>query len=125
MGKVVTFSSLPYKDVGAGAKAAPITGKDGREMQADILRLAPGAKLSDEVPRGSDRYFFTLSGEASIAGNGATHTLRQDTFATVQEAIGQQLPHVEVGIAEAIPQRGPQGEQAVDQARVRTARQQL
>ncbi|HZN24798.1 MAG TPA: cupin domain-containing protein [Burkholderiales bacterium] len=99
MGKVVTFSSLPYKDIGAGAKAAPITGKDGREMQADILRLAPGAKLSDEVPRGSDRYFFTLSGEASIAGNGATHTLRQDTFATVQEAV--QFTLTNTGNAEA------------------------
>jgi mannose-6-phosphate isomerase-like protein (cupin superfamily) len=87
MGKVVTFASLRYTDVGAGAKTAAITGADGKEMQADIIRLAPGAKLIDEVPQGSDRYLFTLRGEASIGGNGATHGLSQDTFAAVQERV--------------------------------------
>jgi mannose-6-phosphate isomerase-like protein (cupin superfamily) len=87
MGKVVTFSSLAYKDVADGVKAAPIPGAEGKEIEADIIRLAPGAKLTDAVPRGSDRYLFTLRGEASIAGNGATHTLPEDTFATIQEAI--------------------------------------
>jgi len=87
MGKVVTFASLPYNDIGAGTKSASITGKDGKEMQAEILHLAPGAKLADEVPRGSDRYFYTLRGEASIAGNGAEHPLKLDTFATVQEGV--------------------------------------
>jgi mannose-6-phosphate isomerase-like protein (cupin superfamily) len=87
MGKVVTFSSLPYKDAAAGVKTAPITGDEGKEIQADIIRLAPGAKSSEEVPRGSDRYLFTLRGEASIAGNGTTHALAQDTFVTVQEGV--------------------------------------
>ena len=87
MGKVVTFASLPYQELGGGAQSASITGKDGKEMQADIIRLAPGAKVSDEVPRGSDRYFFTLRGDASISGTGVTHKLPLDTFATVQEGV--------------------------------------
>jgi mannose-6-phosphate isomerase-like protein (cupin superfamily) len=87
MGKVVTFSSLPYADIADGVKAASITGTDGKEIQADIIRLAPRAKLTDEVPRGSDRYLFTLRGEATITGNGATHPMPQDTFATIQEAV--------------------------------------
>lgn len=87
MGKVVTFASLPYTDVSTGVKAAPITGGDGKEMQADVLRLAPGAKLTDTVPQGSDRYLFTLHGEAAVEGNGSSHTLAQDTFATLQEGV--------------------------------------
>jgi hypothetical protein len=46
-------------------QTAPITGSDGKEMQADVIRLAPGAKLSDKVPQGSDRYLFTLRGETT------------------------------------------------------------
>ena len=34
MGKVVTFSSLPYQEISSGVKAAAITGSDGKEMQA-------------------------------------------------------------------------------------------
>jgi mannose-6-phosphate isomerase-like protein (cupin superfamily) len=99
MGKVVTFSSLSYRDNGAGVKTGSITGPDGREIQADIVRLAPGATLMEEVPRGSDRYLFTLRGDASIAGNGATHALAQDTFATVQE--GVQFTITNTGATEA------------------------
>src|SRR5215216_5647663 len=100
MGKVVTFASLPYKEAGAGAKIASITGPHGKEMQADIIRLAPGAKLTDEVPRGSDRYLYTLrGGNVSITGHGATHELSEDTFATVQE--GVQFVVTNTGPAEA------------------------
>ena len=87
MGKIVNFASLPYKDGSSGVKTAPITGNDGKEMQADMLKLAPGARLSDTVPQGSDRYFFVFRGEASLAGNGGTHALPQETFATVQEGV--------------------------------------
>jgi mannose-6-phosphate isomerase-like protein (cupin superfamily) len=80
-------------------KTAAITGTDGEEIQADIVRLAPGAKFAEEVPRGSDRYFFTLRGEASIAGNGVTQALAQDTFATVQE--GVQFTVTNTGTSEA------------------------
>ncbi|HUP94996.1 MAG TPA: cupin domain-containing protein [Burkholderiales bacterium] len=87
MGKVVTFSSLPYQDIAPGVKTAPISGNEGREMQADMLRIAPGAKLVDTVPKGSDRYFYTLSGDVSVAGNGASHSVRQDSFATLEEGL--------------------------------------
>jgi len=85
MGKVVTFSSLPYTDVASGVEAAAITGSDGKEMQAEVIRIAPGSKLTDTVPQGSDRYLYTLSGVAWIAGNGALHALAEDTFVTLQE----------------------------------------
>jgi mannose-6-phosphate isomerase-like protein (cupin superfamily) len=87
MGKLVTFASLPYKDVATGVKTAPITGNDGKEMQADVIRLAPGAKLTDKVPAGSDRYFFTLRGEAAVGSDGATHNMKESSFATLQEGL--------------------------------------
>ncbi len=87
MGKVVTFSSLPYKEISSGVKAAAITGNDGKEMQAEMLRLVPGAKLADKVPQGSDRYFFTLTGEATVSGNGGSHRMNVESFATVQEGV--------------------------------------
>jgi mannose-6-phosphate isomerase-like protein (cupin superfamily) len=109
MGKIVTFSSLPYAAIADGVKAASITGADGREIQADIIRLAPGAKLADEVPRGSDRYLYTLRGEASLTGNGATHAMAQDTFATVQEAIRFTLTNTGATDAELLSVLAPPG----------------
>jgi len=99
MGKIVNFASLPYKDVSSGVKTAPITGNEGKEMQADMFKLAPGAKLTDTVPQGSDRYFFVFRGEASIAGNGANHALPQETFATLQE--GAQFTLTNTGKSDA------------------------
>jgi mannose-6-phosphate isomerase-like protein (cupin superfamily) len=87
MGKIVNFAALPYKDVSSGIRSAPITGSEGKEMQADMFKLAPGARLSDTVPQGSDRYFFVLRGEASLVGSGGTHALPQETFATLQEGV--------------------------------------
>ena len=87
MGQVVTFSRLDYIDAGNGIKAAPITANPPKEMQADVIRLAPGAKLTDRVPKGSDRYLYTLTGEARVEGNGASHAMRTDTFATLQEGL--------------------------------------
>lgn len=87
MGQVVTFSKLGYTDAATGVKTAPITGSLGSEMEAEIVRLAPGAKFSGTVPTGSDRYFYTLTGEASVEGDGASHAMPADTFATLQEGI--------------------------------------
>jgi hypothetical protein len=33
---------------------AAVTGTDGKEMQAEIVQLAPGAKFTGTVPHGSD-----------------------------------------------------------------------
>ncbi|OGA40371.1 MAG: hypothetical protein A3G24_27260 [Betaproteobacteria bacterium RIFCSPLOWO2_12_FULL_62_13] len=87
MGKVVTFSSLPYQEISSGVKAAAITGSDGKEMQAEMLRFVPGAKLAGRVPQGSDRYFFTLAGEAMVSGNGGSQRMNVDSFATLQEGL--------------------------------------
>ena len=102
MGKIVTFSSLTYKDISGGVKAAPITGSDGKEMQADVIRLAPGAKLSDKVPQGSDRYLFTLRGEATLVGNGAAQRMNEESFATLQEGLQFTLSNSGSGEAEVI-----------------------
>ena len=111
MGKVVTFSSLAYQDGASGVKTAAVTGDAGKEMQADMIRLAPGAKLTDTVPQGSDRYFYTLTGEASVAGNGATHPLREDTFATLQEGVQFTLTNTGTGEGEVLSVIAPpQGE---------------
>ena len=83
MAKVITFSALPYEALAPGVQTAAITGAQGGEMQADVLRLAPGAKHADTVPQGSDRYLYTLTGEAALEANGITHMLREDTFATL------------------------------------------
>ena len=87
MGQVVTFSTLSYQALAPGVQSAAITGAQGREMQADALRLAAGAKHADTVPQGSDRYLYTLTGAVALEANGITHVLREDTFATLQEGI--------------------------------------
>lgn len=102
MGKVVTFASLTYKDISGGVKSAPITGSDGKEMQADVIHLAPGAKLADKVPQGSDRYLFTLRGETTVTGNGAVHRMSEESFATLQEGLQFTLSNSGAGEAEVI-----------------------
>src|ERR1700693_6204319 len=84
MGKVVTFASLQYRPHTPGINPASITGSDGKEMQAEVVRLAPGAKLAATVPAGCDRYFFTLTGEATVSNGGGAHRMPVETFATLQ-----------------------------------------
>jgi len=107
VGQVVTFSALNYKDAASGVKTGPITGSLGKEMQADVVRLAPGANLTDTVPKGSDRYFYTLTGEASIDGDGVSHVMRTDTFATLQEGLEFTLTNTGNADAELISVLAP------------------
>jgi mannose-6-phosphate isomerase-like protein (cupin superfamily) len=107
MGKVVTFASLPYKEVSAGVKSAAITGSDGKEMQAEVIRLAPGAQLAGQVPQGSDRYFFTMTGETAVAGNGGSHRMSEESFATVQEGMRFTLSNGGKGEAEILSVYAP------------------
>lgn len=85
MGQVATFSDLPYKQSAAGVQRAAITGSEMKQMAGEIIRLAPGASVSETVPAGSDHYFYTLTGEADIAADGDAHHMVQDAFAAVQE----------------------------------------
>ena len=85
MGKVADFSSLPYADTALGVKRAAITGSEMTQMSSEIIRLAPGASLSEAVPAGSDRYFYTLTGTADISADSAEHHMDVDAFAAVQE----------------------------------------
>jgi len=86
MGKVVTFASLKYSPAAKGVNTAAVTGTDGKEMQAEIVQLAPGAKFTGTVPHGSDRYFFTLTGEAKVSNvSGGAQHMPTETFATLEE----------------------------------------
>lgn len=85
MGKVVTFADLPYRETGAGVKRAAITGPEMKEMAAEVIRLGPGAGLTESVPAGADRYLFTLTGGTTISGRDASHAMVEESFATVQE----------------------------------------
>lgn len=85
MGRVVTFDSLSYRDTATGVKRAPITGGEMKAMSAEVIRLAPGATLTESVPDGSDRYLFTLAGAVTVSGKGRSAALTGEAFATVQE----------------------------------------
>jgi mannose-6-phosphate isomerase-like protein (cupin superfamily) len=89
MGKLVDYRSAPRKSVGPGATSAAITGPDGRNMQADYIKLDAKARLEGTVPAGSDQYFFILSGDATLAENGkAGEPMKFGTFALVEEGRG-------------------------------------
>ena len=85
MGKVVTFADLAYREAEAGVKRAVITGAEMKEMTAEVIRLEAGARLTESVPAGADRYLFTLTGSAMLTARDTSHTLIEETFATVQE----------------------------------------
>ena len=85
MGKTVTFADLPYGETVPGVKRAAITGAEMKETAAEVIRLGPGARLTESVPAGADRYLFTLTGSVTIGGRAASHALVEESFATVQE----------------------------------------
>ncbi len=87
MGKLVTFVQLPYQESATSIKRATFTASDLKHFSAEMIRLAPGAKLTDKVPAGSDRYLFTLTGEATLTGNGQTSKMIEESFATIQEGV--------------------------------------
>jgi mannose-6-phosphate isomerase-like protein (cupin superfamily) len=85
MGKVVTFADLSYRETGTGVKRAAITGGEMKEMAAEVIRLGPGARLTETVPAGADRYLFTLAGGVTVGGRGTSLAMIEESFATVQE----------------------------------------
>src|SRR2546425_8016848 len=85
MGRVIDFAKLPYRETAGGVRRAPITGEDMTEMSAELIRLAPGATLTESVPAGSDRYLFTLAGGATVGGRGRRHPMAEESFATIEE----------------------------------------
>ena len=85
MGKIVTFADLSYREAAPGVKRAPITGAEMKEMVAEVIRLGPGARLTESVPAGADRYLFTLTGGATVGALGASHAMTEESFTTIQE----------------------------------------
>lgn len=89
MGKLVDYRNAPRKPTGTGAGIAAITGADGKNMQADYIRLDANARLEGTVPAGSDQYFFILSGDAVLAEKSKDgYPMKFGTFAIVEEGRG-------------------------------------
>jgi mannose-6-phosphate isomerase-like protein (cupin superfamily) len=87
MGKIVTFADLSYREAVPGVKRAAITGGEMKEMSAEVIRLGPGARLTESVPAGADRYLFTLTGGVMIDGRGASHAMVEESFMTLEEGV--------------------------------------
>jgi mannose-6-phosphate isomerase-like protein (cupin superfamily) len=87
MGTVVTFATLPYRAASPDVHRAAITGGEMKEMSAEVIRLGPAARLTESVPRGSDRYLFTLTGGAVVSARGRTVAMGDESFATVEEGV--------------------------------------
>src|SRR5436309_14975554 len=85
MGRVITFAGLPYREAATGVKRAPITGGDMKEMSAEVIRVARGAALTEEVPEGSDRYLLTLTLRATVRGRGRSLALAEEAFGAIEE----------------------------------------
>lgn len=85
MGNIVTFDGLPFRDVAPGVKRADLTGGEMKALAAEVIRLSPGAALTESVPSGSDRYLFTLNGGATVTAGGASRVMTEESFATIQE----------------------------------------
>lgn len=85
MGRIVTFDGLAFRDVAPGVKRADLTDSKMHALAAEVIRLAPGGALTESVPRGSDRYLFTLSGGATVTAGGTSRAMVEESFATIQE----------------------------------------
>jgi len=85
MGTIVAFADLPYRETAPGVKRAAVTGPEMKEIAAEVIRLAAGARLTETVPAGSDRYLFTLTGGAFVDGLDASHAMVQESFATIEQ----------------------------------------
>jgi mannose-6-phosphate isomerase-like protein (cupin superfamily) len=87
MGSMVDFASLAYRDCGKGVGRAAVSGNDATRMAAEVIRVAPGAILTERVRDGSDLYLYALTGAAEITVKGSVHALAQDSFATLEEKV--------------------------------------
>lgn len=86
MGKLVDYRNAPARPSGTGASIAAITGADAKNLHAEYIRLSAEARLEGVVPKGSDQYFFILSGDAVLAEqNKSGHPMKFGTFAIVEE----------------------------------------
>jgi len=92
MGKVVDYRDAAGKVAGSGARIVAITGSDGKNMQADYVRLDSNARLEGQVPGGSDQYFFVLSGEPTLGEKGKPgRAMKYGLFAVIEEGHGYEL----------------------------------
>lgn len=97
MGKVIDLGKAPSQPLAAGVARAPLVGS--REMDAALLRVAPGARFDGEVPRGADQYLFVMSGEARLDAGGGASAMAARSFAIIEE--GQSFAVTGAGAAES------------------------
>jgi mannose-6-phosphate isomerase-like protein (cupin superfamily) len=85
MGKFVDYRNAPLKPAGPGASKADITGTDGKNMQAEYIRLDAGGSLERSVPDGCDQHLFVLSGSGSVAAADHPQAVKFGNFVLVEE----------------------------------------
>ena len=85
MGQVVNFSNLNYTEFSQGVKCGQINNHEIHLMMAELFVMQPNSNLSLSVPIGSDRYFYTLTGDLKIGTTAATQRMPKDTFTVIQE----------------------------------------
>lgn len=85
MGQVVNFANLQYSEFCQGVQRGQINNDEIHLMLAEIFVLQPHSKLQLSCPTGSDRYFYTLTGDLKVGTVVANENMPQDTFAVIEE----------------------------------------
>jgi quercetin dioxygenase-like cupin family protein len=87
MGRVVDFSRLASSAPTSGVGVAPFTGGEMRELAAEHIRIAAGGRWTSSVPAGSDRYLFSIGGNAAISAGSDRREMPMQSFATLSEGV--------------------------------------
>lgn len=102
MASLIDLSSVPAVEVSSGVQRSALVDAarcGGTEFVAERFRISPQAELRLDVPRGSDRYLFVLSGFARLRGDALDVSLAPLTFVSLAE--GEQFGLAGSGSAEA------------------------
>ncbi len=68
MGKLVDYRNAPRKSAGTGANSAAITGTDGKNMQADYIKLDLTVDGAKEVGNFGKAAFFPCGNKHDLHG---------------------------------------------------------
>src|SRR5262245_230698 len=85
MGKLVDYRKTSPKRIAPGVSQVAITAGEGQHMSADVLKLESHATQQAAAPAGSDQFFVTPTGQASLTVEGVRHALGPGRFAILQE----------------------------------------
>ncbi len=102
MASLIDLPSVPAAEVSAGVQRSVLVDAarcGSTEFVAELFRISPRAELRLDVPSGSDRYLFVLSGSARLRGHALDVLLVPRTFASLAE--GEKFGLAGSGSAEA------------------------